>query len=536
MAGWNYRMSVFDILIKNCLVYDGSASGPFISDIGIAGDKIRYVGGIQAGDAGMVIDAEGLAVSPGFIDVHAHSDFSIVADPRAEGKLFQGVTTEINGNCGVSAAPLYNQVLEKRQADLKEFGISERWNTLEEYFRIIEKKGIAVNLATLAGHGNIRGSVIGYSDRGPAGEELAGMSGLLEITLEQGAIGLSAGLIYPPGVFSTTEELVLISKALKERSLIYTCHMRSEGDTLLESMHEVIRIGREAGIKVNISHIKTAGERNWHKAEEATGLLYEARRKGVRITVDRYPYIASCTDLDSILPSWAVEGGNEEEIARLENATEREKIRKEMVDGMVSGDYWRNVVVSSVASEKNRWMEGVTIADIGRHMKMDELDLFFRILVEERLKVGCIFSVMSEENLKKFLSLPFCMIGSDSSARCFDGPTKKGRPHPRGFGTFPRYLGKYVRDEGLMTLSEAINRSTFMPAETFGLRGRGLLKEGMYADIVIFDPLNIRDRATYDDPFLKPEGIHYVLVNGVVAVREGQPVGKLAGRVLKPGR
>jgi N-acyl-D-amino-acid deacylase len=481
----------------------------------------------------MVIDAGDLAVSPGFIDTHAHSDFTVIADPRAEGKLCQGITSEINGNCGMSAAPLYNKASEKREEDLKDLGIKEKWNTFEEYFRILEKKGIATNLATLVGHGNIRGSVIGYEDKEPSSEEMLKMSDLLNLTVEQGVIGLSSGLIYPPGIYSKTEELIKLSNMLRDKSLIYTSHMRSEGENLLESVHEIIRIGEEAGTKVHISHLKTAGECNWHKAGEVISLLHNARKSGVKISCDRYPYTASSTELDSVLPSWTFSGGDEEEIKRLQDREEREKIKNDLGKEIRSKEYWRNIIISSVVSEKNRWMEGKTIEDISKKMEIAELDFLLRILIEERLRVGAIFCTMNEENLRKFLSLPFCMIGSDSSARCFDGITKKGKPHPRGFGTFPRFFGRYVRDDRMMSLSQAIHKATLMPAQTFGLKGRGKIKEGMYADIVIFEPEKIIDRASYENPFQKPEGIYYVLVNGIPAIWEGEVTGKLSGKILK---
>lgn len=522
-----------DILIKDGLIYDGSGSEPYISDIAISDDKIQFIGSTRKIDGGLIIDAKGLAVSPGFIDTHGHSDFTLIADPRAVGKICQGITTEINGNCGMSSAPLYDKALERREDDLNELGISERWNTLKEYFDIIERKGIAVNIATLAGHGNIRGSVIGYEDKLPSDTELSGMSRLLKNTLEQGAIGLSTGLIYPPGIYSETEELVGLSKTLHDSDLIYTSHMRSEGSRLVEAVEEVIRIGIETGIKVHISHIKTAGQGNWGKADSVISMLDVSLRSGGRITCDSYPYTASSTDLDSILPSWAFEGGNEEEIRRLIDGTERDKIADELMEQSGHGDYWKKIMISSVTSEKNRWMEGKTIAEISRGLKMDEIDLVLKILLEEKLRIGAIFFSMCEENLHKFLSLQYCMIGSDSSARSFDGMTRKGRPHPRGFGTFPRILGKYVRDVPLLSLPDAIRKSSMLAAKTFGLRGRGQIKEGMYADIVVFDPEKIIDKATFDNPFQRPEGIYFVLVNGTPAIWEGTVTGKLAGKVLR---
>jgi N-acyl-D-amino-acid deacylase len=522
-----------DILIKGGMIYDGSLREPYVKDIALAGDTIYALGTFLHAEAETVIDAEGMAVAPGFIDTHAHSDFTILADPRAEGKVSQGVTTEINGNCGLSAAPLYDMAFERRQDDLKDLGIRERWNSLDEYFTLVMKRGIALNVASLAGHGNIRGSVIGYDDKLPSEEELPRMSALMEAAINEGAIGLSTGLIYPPGVYSKTEELIGLAKILSRQGLLYTSHMRSEGEMLLESVQEVIRIGREADVRVHISHLKTAGEKNWHKGEQVIALLEAARCSGIQLTCDRYPYTASSTDLDSMLPAWTYEGGNEVEMKRLMNPVESKRIRRE-IRGQVTGkEYWKTVIVASVDSERNAWMEGKSIADIGASLKLDEIDTLLRILIDEKLRVGAIFFSMSEDNLKKFLFLPYCMIGSDSSARSFDGPTRKGKPHPRSFGTFPRFIARYVNEGGLMGLSEAIHKMTSLPAETFRLKKRGLIMEGMYADIVLFDPKTIIDRATFDDPYQRSSGIHHVIVNGIPVIRGGDFTGNFPGRVLR---
>ncbi|MBI5100379.1 MAG: D-aminoacylase [Nitrospirae bacterium] len=524
-----------DILIKNGLIYDGGLSGPFISNIAVRGDRIAHVGGGLT-EAGIVIDATGFAVAPGFIDAHAHSDFTLLADPRAEGKLSQGITTEINGNCGMSAAPLFDKAAERREDDLRALGIKERWDTLEGYFGVIERNGgTGLNSAYLAGHGNIRGSVIGYDDLEASPETLSRMTALLRATLAEGAVGLSTGLIYPPGIYSDTDELVALAEGLREGDYIYTSHMRSEGGRLEEAVDEVIRIGRSAGVRAHISHIKTAGEPNWRKADAVIEKLHEARRSGLRLTCDRYPYTASSTDLDAILPSWTFAGGNSEELKRLQDPPTRKRIEDELIDQVGAAGYWNRVIVSSVESEANRWMEGKTIGLIGDELGTSGLDAFFRIIIGERLRVGAIFMSMSEDNLKKFLSLPFCMIGSDSSARCFEGPTATGKPHPRTFGTFPRVMGKYVRQERLFSLEDAVHKATMLPAETFGLKQRGRIKEGYFADIVIFDPEEITDNATFENPFQRSGGIHHVFVNGVTALSEGKLTGRRAGRVLRHG-
>lgn len=525
--------SRIDLIIKHGLIFDGNGREPVISDIAVKEDRIVGIGTFSDNDADTIIQAKGMAVAPGFIDCHSHSDFTLVADNRAEGKIFQGVTTEIDGNCGMSAAPLYGKSIERREDDLKELGISERWNSVREYCSLIEKKGLALNMAMLIGHGNIRGSVVGYDNREPSEAELLQMKQLLDVSIQEGGMGLSTGLIYPPGIYSSTDELVALSEVLRPYGLIYTSHIRSEGSELIESLQEVLSISRAAGIKAHISHIKTAGQQNWHKADVAIDLIMAARHEGMEISCDRYPYIASSTDLDSLLPSWVFEGGNEEELKRLRSDEMRIKMRRELLKQAKNRTYWEGVIISSVASPEKAWMEGMTIAEISKRFCCDEIETVFKVLLEEKLRVGAIFLSMNEDNLRKFLSLPFCAIGSDSSARCFDGPTRLGKPHPRTYGTFPRFFGRYVRDEGLISLTEAIRRATMLPAAIFGLRGRGQIKEGFSADIVVFNPSTISDTATFADPFLKPTGIPFVIVNGKPAVWECEPTRKLSGRMLR---
>jgi len=556
-----------DILIKGGLIFNGTGSEPFEADIGISGDKIAFISKKSRilQKAKRVIEADGLAVAPGFIDTHSHSEFTLLADPRAEGKIFQGITTEINGNCGLSAAPLYGEALKQREEDLSEFSIHERWSTFEEYFEIL-RKGLTLNFVTLVGHGNLRACVIGYKDKIPDDIELMRIQTLLRRAIDAGAIGLSTGLIYPPGIYSDTEELVELSKVLsqshKNLSLyhnnpttspcnpptpplekggkggfgIYTSHMRSEGKGLIESIKEVIRIGREANIKVHISHLKTSGKKNWHKIDDAISLIEEAQKEGIKITCDRYPYTAASTDLDTILPSWVYEGGREDELERLKKSELQKKIKEEILDENPEIKFWENVNIASVSSEKNRWMEGKSLAYIAQREDSGPVDILLKILMEENLKVSAIFLSMNEDNLKRFLSLPYVMLGTDSSARCTNGTTHKGKPHPRGFGSFPKFLGRYVRNNGLMSLGKAIQKITMLPAKTFGINKRGIIKKGAFADIVVFDHEKIIDRATFDDPFLKPEGIYYVVVNGLPAIWEGSPTGINAGRILRHGR
>ncbi len=521
-----------DILIRNGLVFDGTGSEPFESDIGIKDDRIVFVNRKTDMFANKIIDAKGLIVAPGFIDTHAHSDFTILADPIAEGKIFQGITTEINGNCGLSAAPLFGELIKKRQKDLRELEINDSWSEFREYFKILLNKKPSLNFVTLTGHGNIRACVMGYEDKKPNKEDLKKMLFLLKKTIEDGAIGLSTGLIYPPGLYSTTEEIIYLCKFFSKTRFIYTTHLRSEGDNVLESIEEAIRIGEESGVRVHISHIKTSGEKNWHKIESIISMIDEARDRGVNITCDRYPYIAASTNLDTILPAWVYEGGDEKEIERLKDKEIKSKIRQEILREHNDKKSWEKIFISRVNSEDNKWMEGKSLAEICLIKNMDTIDMIFDILIQENLRVDAIFYSMNEENLRRFLLLPYVMIGTDSSARCSFGVTSKGKPHPRGFGSFPRFLGRYVREESLMSLNKAIEKITKLPAETFCIDNRGIIKEGAYADIVIFDYTRLIDKANFENPFLKPEGIYYVIINGLPVIWEGRLTGIRPGRIL----
>jgi N-acyl-D-aspartate/D-glutamate deacylase len=525
-----------DLLIRGGKVYDGEGGEAYRADIAVANDRIVSVvrpPGSFKGPAGLAIDAEGLSVAPGFIDTHGHSEFTLYADGRAEGKLLQGITTEINGNCGLSAGPLYAAAFEHREADLAEAGINERWNTLGEYLSLLEDRGIALNFATLVGHGNVRASVIGFSERSPDASEKERMCMLIRDSIGDGAIGLSTGLIYPPGIYSDTEELIMLAGCCSD--LIYTSHMRSEGNELLEAVEEILMVGKTSGISVHISHLKTSGERNWHKAESAVSVIEKARGTGARVTCDRYPYTAASTDLDSVLPGWTYAGGAGEELKRLHDTEMRRTITRDIMDAHPEGGYWDSVVISSVQHERNKWMEGRAISRIAETVGKRPVDLLLDVLIEDRLRTGAIFHSMSEENLERFLSLPYVMIGSDSASRSLDGPTRKGKPHPRGFGSFPRFLGRYAGEGKNISLGEAIRRVTSLPAETFGIRNRGLIRDGLFADLVVFDEERIIDRATFDEPFQAPEGVHFVIVNGRPAVWEGAAAGAKEGKVLRNG-
>lgn len=520
-------------LIRGGLIIDGSESNsePRRADIALEGDRIRAIGDLSGVEAERTIDASGCYVCPGFIDTHSHSEFSLLADGRAEGKICQGITTEINGNCGLSAAPLYGQALEQRKSELREFGIKERWNNLAEYLSILDKRRFAINFATLVGHNNLRASIIGYTDSTLSRAQMEKVKELLREALRSGAVGFSTGLAYPPGIYSETGEIIELARETASHGGIYTTHLRSEGDNLLEAVDEVMEIATSSGIQAHISHLKTSGERNWRKLGGVFERINIAHKRGLDITCDRYPYIASSTDLDAILPAWTYRGGRKEELRRIKEETER--IMREILDTHPDESYWERVCIASMNSERNRWMEGKSLSEISKIRGISPVRCLLDILVEEELNVGAIFFSMDEGNLISILKQPYAMIGSDSAARSFDGITVRGRPHPRGFGSFPRVLGRFVRELGIISLSEAIHKMTGLPAKTFRLRQRGLIAEGYFADIVIFDHEVIKDRADFDDPFRRPEGIYHVFVNGVPVMVDGELTGAMPGRILR---
>ncbi len=521
------------LIIKNATIYDGTGKEGFAADMLVEGERIAEVRpSLNVPDA-RVIDCTGLAAAPGFVDIHAHSEFSLLAEPSAPSKIMQGVTTEISGNCGMSAAPLLGECATHRQKDLDEFSIRENWADFGRFFELMEAARPAVNFATYCGHGNIRASVMGYAHREPTEDEYRKMETLLADAMQAGALGLSTGLIYPPGVYSKTDELVRLSKTAAKHGGIYSSHMRSESARLIEAIEEAISIGRGAGIPVQISHIKTGGPANWHKLGEAIETVERARASGLDVTADRYPYTASATDLDAILPSWAYEGGSEEEIKRLNDPATAARLKTEVIESHPDPRHWERVMISSVETDQNRPLEGKTLAEAARMLGMEPVDALFRILIEERVRAGAVYFLMNEDNLRTFLARDWVMVGSDSTARAMEGVTRRGKPHPRTFGSFPRVLGKYVREEAVIKLPEAVSKMSAMPAEKLGLKGRGYLKPGFFADIVIFDPATVIDNATFEEPYQFPAGIKHVIVNGALAVEDGVQTAARAGRVLR---
>ncbi|HJX30569.1 MAG TPA: D-aminoacylase [Thermodesulfobacteriota bacterium] len=524
---------MYDLIIQEGLIVDGTNCPGRKGDVGILKDRIVFMGELPRDQGKKILSAADKVVAPGFIDIHSHSDFTLLADPQAESKIYQGVTTELIGQCGVSAAPLEGAVRERRKAELTDLGVPLTWTKLNEYFLRLEEVPPIVNIATLVGHGNLRGSVVGYENRLTSRSELKKMKTLLGQSLNSGAFGLSTGLIYPPGVYSSIEELQVLTKVVAESGGLYATHLRSEGEGLVEAIQEALHIAETVGVSLQISHLKTHGRKNWGKLARVFQLIEDSQKKGFSIHADRYPYTASSTDLDVLLPSWAWEGGGQKELARLADPDSQKKMTEEILSQNPEPDFWKNVMIASVKKEKNRWMEGKTLAEISSQKKLAPWEALYDLLREEALGVSAIFFFMSEDNLNQILLKDYVMIGTDSSARSSSGILRRGKPHPRGFGTFPRILRHYTGKGKVLSLETAIHKMTGLPAKKLGLQDRGIIHPGYYADLVIFDPQTVCDRSDYANPFHYPVGIEHVFINGEEVISQGAVTGKRPGRILR---
>jgi len=524
----------YDVLIKNALLIDGSGEPGLAQDLAVSGDTIAAVGDLGACAAAEVLDAGGLCLCPGFIDIHAHSEFNVLID-AGRSKLMQGITTEVCGNCGLSGAPLLGMAREQRRSALSGFDLDPDWATMAGYTELLEQTGMRTNIALLAGHGNLRGSVIGYGPGQATAEQLREMCRLLEEAMQCGCWGLSSGLIYPPGAFAQVDELVRLAAVVKTYGGFYATHMRSEGDRLIEAVGEALEVGRRAGVSVQISHLKTMDRRNWHKLPEVLELIERARGEGLDVTADRYPYSASSTGLDAHLPLWACEGGNAAELERLRDPALRGRILAELFGRMPEEEVGTTTMLARIAGEKNAHLQGRTLAEAAVLRGQGAGEALCDLLIEERLDIDAIFFCMSGDNLRTILSRPWVMVGSDAAVRDTEGILSRDMPHPRAFGTCARIL-EMARDEKLMPLETAVGKLTRLPAERMGFRDRGLLAPGWRADLVLFDRDSVRDTATYASPHCYPAGVRNVMVNGVWAVRDGVCTDKLAGRLLRKDR
>jgi N-acyl-D-amino-acid deacylase len=524
----------YDLVVSGGLVYDGLGSAPIRADIGISGARIKAVGKIPGRRGRAVIEASGKAVAPGFIDVHDHTDIGLLANPRAESAVRQGVTTLVSGNCGSSPFPIAPEILEDLKHSAKAQGDVEMdWTDIRGFFARLEKSGIALNYATLVGHGQVRGEAMGFDDHPAKPGNVERMKTIVAENMDAGAFGLSTGLEYTPGSFAAADEIAELCKVVAARGGVYATHMRDEGDRLIESIEESIGAARASGVRLQISHLKTAFPRNWGKVGEALALLEKAQADGLTVLADRYPYIAGSTGLSINFPAWSRQGNTDAFLARLRDPALEPRIREYVAERERKFGSWDKVVVSGVITEKNKWVEGWDVLAASLKAGKSPYEFMRDLIVEERDNVQTVLFMMNEDNLKRILAHPQVVAGSDSSAIAPYGILSAGKPHPRCYGTFPKYLGTYVRQEKLLSAEAMIRKMTSLPAEMFGLTDRGALRPGAFADLVIFDPDAVSDKATWKEPHQYPSGIDAVVVNGAIVVRAGEHTSALAGTVLR---
>lgn len=525
----------FDVLIKNGTVYDGTGGKPRRADVLIRNDKIVAVGNFKNAKAKTVVDAAGLAVAPGFVNMLSHSYNSILTDGRSLGELRQGVTTQIFGE-GSSMGPLTEEMKQRR-------GITG-WTTLAEYLSFAEKKGISQNIASYIGATTIREYVIGLEDKKATPEQLAQMRQLVKQEMEAGALGIGSSLIYAPAFYATTEELIEMCKVAAQYKGKYISHMRSEGNQLIEAVQELLRIARKAGIPAEIYHLKASGEANWPKMDQVIRMVEQARKQGLKITADMYTYTAGSTGLNSTLPPWTLDGGYEALFKHLQNPETRRKIAAEV---RTPTNSWENMYLLAGSPDRIllvgfrnpalRQYIGKSLADVAKLRGKDPIETIMDLIVEDRSRVDTVYFMMSEENVKKQLKLPWVSFGSDAASMAAEGVFLNSSTHPRAYGNFARLLGKYVRDEKVLPLEEAVRRLAYLPATNLGLDHRGLLKTDYFADVVVFDPKTIADHATFEKPHQYSVGMQHVFVNGRHVLKDGEHTGTKSGRALwGPGK
>lgn len=528
-----------DIMIRNGTVIDGTGAPRVRKDVAIDGPRIAGMYGPSEGKASMEIDAAGMVVCPGFIDIHTHSDLSLLGCPLAESKVRQGVTTELVGNCGTSPAPLVGAAREVVERYARDLLVDVTWSTFDEYLLCMGHVKTSVNVASLVGADTLRLGVIGPDDRPPTGDEMDLMNKLLTDSILEGAFGLSSGLIYAPGCFASTEELTSLARTAGSLGGMYASHIRGEGRTLVKAVEEAITIGRESGCRVQISHHKAVGPFNWGLVERTLTLIDDARASGVDVGFDVYPYTASCTLLDTVLPPWVRDGGRTAELSRLRDPGARARIREELQDrdtaweNTVAEDGWDRIVLSGLRKDDNKPYEGRSVESVAAELGKDPTEFVLDLLLDEDLEPAAIFHEMSEDDVKKVIGHPLSVVGSDGESQAPYGPTGEQKPHPRSYGTFPRVIRRYCTEMGLFSLEDAVRKMTSGPAGRIGLEDRGVIAKGMAADIVVFDPDTVRDKATFEEPQRYPEGIVHVFVNGLQTIASGEHTKERAGQVLR---
>jgi N-acyl-D-amino-acid deacylase len=533
---------LYDVVIRHGRIIDGTGSPWYAGDIGIRAGRIAAIGRLDSAAARQTVDADGMVVAPGFIDMLGQSELTLLVAPGVPSKIFQGITTEISGEGG-SAGPLTDAIIAADQADYDHFRVTPDWRTLGEYFARLEQQGIGINFASYVGATQVRRVVLGDGDRTPTAGELERMKALVRDAMREGAVGVSTSLQYPPAPYAQTGELVALATEASAFGGVYATHMRSEGADIFAALDEAIRIGREARIPVEIWHLKVAGKRNWGRMPQVVAKIDSARRAGVDIAADTYAYPAWFNSMSAFVPPWAHDGGDARLVERLRDPAARRRIRRDMLDPKGSWDNeWQeipgpsSVLIGVVQNPALRQYQGKTLAQVAALRNTDAIDALLDVLAEDKAYTYVAVFGMAEPDITLALRQPWTSIDNDSQGTTPDGLLGQEHPHPRAYGTFPRILRKYVREERRLTLEDAIRKFTSLPAQRMRLGDRGVLKTGMWADVVVFDPAKVRDRATFAEPNQLSEGMQWVLVNGIPVIADGRATGALPGRVLRgPG-
>jgi dihydroorotase/N-acyl-D-amino-acid deacylase len=530
--------AAFDLIITNGHIIDGTGSPWYSGDIGIRDGRIAAIGNLSPAPRKRTLDAAGKVVAPGFIDMLGQSELSILVEPRLPSKIYQGITTEITGE-GNSIAPLNDAVIQSDRSEYEHYRITPDWRTLRQYFARLEKQGMGINLASYVGATQVRRMVLGDEDKQPTPEQLERMRALVREAMKDGAVGVSTALQYPPAPYAKTEELIALATEGGKFGGIYSTHMRSESDSVLQAIDEALRIGREAHVPVEIWHLKVAGKENWGRMPEVVAKINAARAAGADVTADTYAYTAWFNDFSAFIPPWAHDGGNARLVERLRDPAMRDRIRKDMLAPSKEWDNeWQEIpgpeaiMIGVVQNPKLLPLQGKRLSEIAKSWNKDSIDALFDFLIDDPSAGVAVFG-MSQPDVTLALQQPWVAIDNDSSGTSPEGILGQEHPHPRAYGTFPRILRKYVREEKALTLEDAIRKFSALPAQRLRLTDRGVLKSGMWADLVIFDPATVRDLATFDNPNQLSEGMEYVLVNGVPVIDQGKMTGALPGKVLR---
>ncbi|MBI9073020.1 MAG: amidohydrolase family protein [Melioribacteraceae bacterium] len=524
----------FDLIIKNAKIVDGSGRPVYKNDIGIIGNKVVAIDDLANSSADIILDVAGKHVSPGFIDIHTHTDKELLVNNKAESKIRQGVTTEVGGNCGSSVFPLLpKDIKDMRTSGLEKYGIEMKWKNIDEFFSALEKNKTSINYASFTGHGDIRAFTVGRNDVEPTKDQLKKMKWLISESMEMGSLGLSTGLEYSPGSYAKTDELIELCKTVASKNGVYATHMRNEDDTVEEAIQEALDIAEYSKVSLQISHLKACNKANWHKVENMLRMIGDANKSGIPVHADRYPYIAYGTGLSAFLPLWARQGNTDDVIERLKDKNQIKKIYEYTDSRGIRIGGWDRVVISSCSEKHNKKWEGMSIKDCAGECNKSELDFIKELLIEERLNPGIVGFAMDEKNLEKVLADNLVMAGSDGTAVAPYGKLGTGKPHPRYYGTFPRVIGKFCREDKIFDLQTAIKKMTLMPAEKLNLKNRGQIKKGYYADLVVFNFDNVIDKATFKDPHNYPTGIEKVIVNGKLTINDGVHTGALNGDIIR---